>query len=72
MRSEPKDRMHWIGVLVRAFFGALLGLGVGLSLIWWWFDAGPWWIVVPASVVICAVLSARYGDDFWTNVKDWL
>ncbi len=71
-QSEPNHRVHWVGILVRWFFGALLGLAVGLSLIWWWSNPGPWWLIVPASTVICAVLAARYGDDFWTTVKDWL
>jgi hypothetical protein len=25
-----------------------------------------------AVVVICALLSLRYGEDLWTHLKDWI
>jgi hypothetical protein len=47
--------------------GGLFGLGVGL---WMCFDSldlddSELVAVVAASVLICAGLAYRYGDDFW-------
>jgi NhaP-type Na+/H+ or K+/H+ antiporter len=64
----------WIGLGVRLFFGALLGVFVGVSWVWFLspFDsAAANWGIFAAAVVLCAVLAARFGDAFWASLKHW-
>ncbi len=70
---EPPTPMEassrfWCGAAV----GLLIGLVVGLG----WFLAAPALLatVVVLSVLACAGLSVRYGEDFWDWIRDvlWL
>ena len=65
----------WIGLVVRLFFGAILGALVGMSWVLWVSPiehAGVNWVLFGLVVVVCALLSLRYGDDLWTHLKDWI
>jgi NhaP-type Na+/H+ or K+/H+ antiporter len=64
-----------IGVVVQLLFGALLGALVGVSWVWWISpidNPAVNWALFAAVVVICALLSLRYGEDLWTHLKDWI
>lgn len=65
----------WIEIVVRLFLGALLGALVGVSWIWWVSpieNAAVNWILFALVIVVCALLSLRYGEDLWTHLKDWI
>jgi hypothetical protein len=66
---------EWIGLVVRLFFGAVLGVLVGLSWVLWVSPIEHTtvnWVLFGLVVVVCALLSLRYGDDLWTHLKDWI
>jgi hypothetical protein len=70
---EPGDEPNTLlGFAVRFFFGAVFGALMGLG----WFaysggDAMPLclWMMIPA--ILCGILAARFGDDFWHNLTNW-
>lgn len=74
--SNTHAKMHtWIGLSVRFVCGAIIGVFVGFSWMWWLspFDnAAADWAVFAAAVLICAILAVRYGDTFWTGILRWL
>jgi len=70
---EPGDEPNpLIGLAVRFFFGAVFGALVGLG--WFAYAHGHgmplwFWIVVPG--ILCGILAARFGDDFWQHITWW-
>ncbi len=70
---EPKDEPNpWIGVAVRFAFGAVFGALIGLG----WFahaadDGPPVWFWMGLGAVLCGILAAKMGDDFWHNITSW-
>jgi hypothetical protein len=54
-----------IGFLVRFFFGALFGAVASFVAM----ESGPDWtgmyITMSAASVICGLLAAFFGDEFW-------
>ena len=63
----------WIGLLVRGFCGALVGFFLCLGCLPHVIgeDAESTWLYFTAIMIIFAVLAARYGDFFWTNIIGW-
>ena len=67
---QPGDEPNrLVGIAVRFFFGAVFGALVGLG--WFAYSGGGgmslWlWMVIPA--ILCGILAARFGDDFWHNL----
>ncbi|MFQ5807515.1 MAG: hypothetical protein ACE5I3_13795 [Phycisphaerae bacterium] len=75
MTSNRWTFEDWVGLGVRLFFGALLGVFVGVSWVWFLspFDSpAANWAVFAAAVVLCAILAARFGDAFWTSLERWI
>jgi len=75
MPDRQAAAQTWIGFAVRFLCGAVIGVFVGFSWMWWLspFDsaAGDWG-VFGAAVLICAFLAVRYGDTFWTRILERL
>lgn len=61
----------WIGFAVRFSFGACFGALVGLG--WFAYSDGtlPIWFWIVSAAMLCGILAARYGDDFWQNLSSW-
>ena len=65
----------WIGLIVRVVCGAIVGVVIGFGwLLLLSSDSDPTlnWGVFAAAVVLCALLSAKFGDTFWTRILPWL
>jgi uncharacterized protein YacL len=64
-----------IGLIVRLVCGAVIGLLIGFSWVFYFGAEGNPalnWTLFSAAVILCAVLAARFGDVFWTRILDWL
>jgi hypothetical protein len=75
MSENRRTLEDWLGIAVQLFIGALLGALVGASWVWWVSpidNAIVNWGLLAAVVVICALLSLRYGEDLWTHLKEWI
>ena len=75
MPENRRTLEDWLGIAVQLFIGALLGALVGASWVWWISpvdSAAVNWALFAAVIVICALLSLRYGEDLWTHLKDWI
>ena len=75
MSDNRRTLEDWIAVAVQLFIGALLGALVGVSWVWWISpveNAAVNWTLIAAVVVVCALLSLRYGEDLWMHLKDWI
>lgn len=65
----------WVSLVVRLFFGAVLGALVGMSWVLWVSPiehTSVNWALFGLVVVVCALLSLRYGDDPWAYLRDWI
>ena len=66
---DPDPASDRLGLVVRAVCGLLLGVVLGF-LVWLRarFDLVPGLAVMAASMAVCALGSARWGDAFWVAV----
>jgi len=65
--DPPRDRFEF---WVRFFFGALLGILLGV-LVWLrcFSEAELGWLAIPISILVAAFSAAHYGDDFWVSLR---
>ncbi len=72
---DTAESPDWLGIFVRGFFGAAFGAALGAGELFWFADTLDriiGWSLFVACVVICTFLAIRYGDDFWTGLRDWI
>ena len=75
MPDKHAAAQTWIGFSVRFGCGALIGVFVGFSWMWWlspFEGAAANWAIFGVAVLLCAFLAVKYGDTFWTSILRWL
>ena len=70
MNRKPSD--DWFAFGVRFFFGALLGLFLGIRFGVYFFEFGmACWLLILGSTVLLGLVAGYWGDAFWQGLKYW-
>jgi hypothetical protein len=62
MNGDKFDIVHFV---MHFLFGAIIGFGIGLPLIWFFWDLNAALKVIGVVTLVFAILGGFFGDPFW-------